>query len=70
MANAADLSDLVLHQHSLSGAVPALPDSLYWLDLKGNKLSKLPGGCLTGFDRCLTGFDRCLTGEDWCLTAY
>lgn len=42
LLNAQYLSDLVLPHHALAGAVPPLPDSVVWLDLKGNQLTKLP----------------------------
>jgi hypothetical protein len=45
LANARHLVDLVLPRHQLTGSVPRLADTLYWLDLKGNKVTGFDGAC-------------------------
>ena len=46
LSNAAALTDLVMPYHQFTGELPALANGLYWLDLKGNRLSRLPGAPL------------------------
>ncbi|KAI8475355.1 MAG: hypothetical protein J3K34DRAFT_61406 [Monoraphidium minutum] len=41
-ANAQYLSDLVMPHHALEGPIPPLPDSVVWLDLKGNQITQMP----------------------------
>lgn len=43
LTNAQYLSDLVMPYHDFAGPIPPLPDSVVWLDLKGNKLTQMPG---------------------------
>ncbi|KAI8474461.1 MAG: hypothetical protein J3K34DRAFT_132199 [Monoraphidium minutum] len=42
LANAAGLTDLVMPYHQISGDLPALPPSLDWFDLKGNRVARMP----------------------------
>ena len=44
LANAPYLADVVLTFHNLTGALPPLPPALVWLDLKGNRIERAPGG--------------------------